>query len=160
MCIGHGCEHSSWLCALPHGCVHSSWLCSLPHGYVYSSWLCSLPHGYVYSLPVVDISPESKCRVLSYSLQTLGMLYTFYFNKSQLLTSDSSETLLLLLSTVIYCSPCSNRNTYLYRRTSRHRYLKDDKGRRRCSSSQQQGCEGRRMNLYKRCASGCDGMKT
>jgi hypothetical protein len=75
VCIGHGCEHSSWL---SHGCVHSS-------------WLCSMPHNYVYSLPVVDISPESKCRVLSYSLQTLV-----------------SETLLLLLSTVIYCSPCSN----------------------------------------------------
>jgi hypothetical protein len=61
------------------------------HGCVHRSWLCSLPHGYVYSPSVVDISPESKCRVLSYSLQTLV-----------------SETLLLLLSTVIYCSPCSN----------------------------------------------------
>jgi hypothetical protein len=70
---------------------------SIGHGYVHCLMAVCIGHGYVhclmavYSLPVVDISPESKCRVLSYSLQTLGMLYTFYFNKTQLLTSDSSQ---------------------------------------------------------------------
>jgi hypothetical protein len=66
------------------------------HGCVHRSWLCSLPHGDMYSLPVVDISPESKCRVLSYSLQTLGMLYMFYFNITQLLTSDSRYVVYVL----------------------------------------------------------------
>jgi hypothetical protein len=64
VCIGHGCEHSSWLCALPHGCVHSSWLCSLPHGYVYSP-------------SVVYISPEVE--VQSPQLLTSDSRYVVYF---------------------------------------------------------------------------------
>jgi hypothetical protein len=57
-----------------------------------------IAHGYVYSLSVVDISPESKCRVLGYSLQTL-------VSETLLVRGHPSVSLLPLSSPLL--SPCS-----------------------------------------------------